>query len=102
MTDKDDLPSLYLLMLKMGFIILKEAARSGENEWLEAELELLHNIPTLVFESNKERHLYFWLKERARYLDTMEKLDIPAARSRCATYYAPIWEKMKPHFDQLT
>lgn len=96
---KDQLAPLYLRMLELGFIVLKEAARSEKSEWVNVELELLHNIPSLVCESNVKRHLYFWEEERGYYLEKMDKLGIAEARSRCATYYEPIWEQMKPIVD---
>ncbi len=97
----EQLKTLYLLHLQLGFIILREAITSGSREWLNAEIELLHNIPTLIGEENRSRHLYFWNEERGLYLDRISALSETAASSKMKTYYEPLWNDMKPIIKQL-
>ena len=59
----DDLNALYAKLLSLGFIVLRQAVDSGDAEWMEAELEMLHNIPSLLGEDNLERHRYYWFTE---------------------------------------
>jgi hypothetical protein len=91
----------YAQTLQVGFIVLKQAFESGACDWIDAELELLHNVPSLIGESNKERHRYFWHRERTRYIDWVSGPGRDEARSRMRTYYEPIWNQMKPLVDTL-
>jgi hypothetical protein len=97
----EKLTSLYLAHLALGFIILREAMASGSKEWLTAEIELLHNIPTLIRDENKLRHLYFWKEERGLYLDRIRSLPETDAQSKMRTYYEPIWKDMEPTIKEL-
>jgi len=97
----EKLTPLYLLHLQLGFIILREAMASGSREWLNAEIELLHNIPTLIGEENLPRHIYFWNEERGLYLDRLSALSETDANSKMRTYYEPLWNDMKPIIQQL-
>ncbi len=90
------LDSMYVNSLSVGFLVLKQAVESGSREWIEAEIELLHNMPSLIGESNKARHRYFWLKERTHYIDWVSKPGREEARSRMLTFYEPIWSEMEP------
>jgi hypothetical protein len=92
---------LYAQTLQVGFIVLKQAFESGAREWIDAELELLHNVPSLIGESNKRRHRYFWDKERTRYIEWVSAPGRDEARSRMRTYYEPIWNEMKPDIETL-
>lgn len=96
-----DLDALYAKLLSLGFVVLKEAARSGGREWLEAELEMLHNVPSLIGEENLERHRYYWFSERQHYIDWASAPGRDQAKSRMLTYYAPIWREMGPLVDEL-
>jgi hypothetical protein len=95
------LESLYAEMLGVGFLVLRQAVESGNRDWINAEFELLHNVPSLMGEDNKERHRYFWSRERARYVDWVSGPGRDEARSRMLTYYDPIWTEMEPLVKQL-
>ncbi len=90
------LESLYAEMLGVGLLVLGQAVESGNRDWINAEFELLHNVPSLMGEDNKERHRYFWYKERARYVDWVCGSGRDEPRSRMLTYYDPIWSEMEP------
>lgn len=92
----NELDVLYARLLQLGFIVLKEAAQTGDREWLGAELEMLHNVPSLLGEENIERHRYFWFSERQTYIDWASVPGRDRAKSRMLTYYAPIWQDMEP------
>jgi hypothetical protein len=93
--------SLYAQTLQVGFLVLRQAFESGIRDWINAELELLHNVPTLIGETNKERHRYFWHKERRRYMDWASAPGRDQAKSRMMTYYQPIWDEMEPLMTQF-
>lgn len=88
------LDPLYVQMLSVGFVVLRQAADSGNNEWIAAELELLHNVPSLIGEPNLERHRYFWQHERTHYLERISGIGLADALSRMRTYYEPIWDEI--------
>lgn len=96
-----ELDSFYIQILKVGLIILRQAYNSGSNEWTNAEFELLHNIPTLIGETNKARHRYFWEKERVHYINWVNEKGSQEAKSRMSIYYSPIWKEMEPLVAQL-
>lgn len=90
------LDKFYLRLLKFGFLILKQAADEGDSAWLKAEIEFLHNVPSLIGETNVQRHRYFWLAEREMYLSWIETHGADRAKSRMRTYYRLILEEMEP------
>jgi hypothetical protein len=90
-----ELDSLYTRLLRLGFIVLKQAAASPDRRWLAAELEMLHNVPSLIGEENHARHQYYWSQERPAYLNWVASSGNAEAKSRMLTYYQPIWCEME-------
>jgi len=97
----DELNSLYAKLLSLGFIVLRQAVESGDPEWAEAELEMLHNVPSLLGEDNVERHRYYWFTERPHYIDWTTAPGREEARSRMLTFYEPVWREMEPLVAEL-
>ena len=95
------LDSLYRDLLNVGFVVLRQAMDSQNREWLEAEVELLHNIPSLIEEENQHRHHYFWSQERAAYIERLKSLGQELPLSRMRTFYEPIWKEMESHIQRL-
>ncbi|WP_373652598.1 MULTISPECIES: hypothetical protein [unclassified Schlesneria] len=92
-----ELENLYLDLLEVGFLVLRQAVDSKDPDWIEAEMEMLHNIPSLVGESNVLRHHYYWFGERTRYLErVLAREGNGEQASRIDTYYEPIWREMEP------
>lgn len=92
----EELNTFYCQLLHLGFIVLRQAVHSGDSEWIRAEIDLLHNLPSLIGESNLERHRYFWFAERDLYIKRISALGRDDANSRMRTYYEPIWLEMEP------
>jgi hypothetical protein len=90
------LDELYAHLLAVGFVVMRQAALSECHDWLEEEFELLHNVPSLIGESNVERHRYFWSKERLHHIEWVSEPGREEAKSRMLTYYKPIWDEMEP------
>lgn len=97
----NELDVLYARLLQLGFIILRDAAHSGDREWLNAELEMLHNVPSLLGEENAERHRCYWYSERQHYIDWVSAPGRDRAKSRMLTYYEPIWREMEASIEEL-
>jgi hypothetical protein len=91
-----ELDRLYARLLQVGFVVLNQAIDSGNKEWVRAEVEFLHNVPTLLGEENSERHRYFWNEERNHYVDWVSTRGPEEARSRMRTYYEPLWSEIQP------
>ena len=96
--DVERLRELYSQFLAAGFLVLRQALDANDVEWATKEIELLHNVPSLLDEHNPERHRYFWHTERERYLEWVKSPGRETARSRMQTYYAPLWRSMEPVF----
>jgi hypothetical protein len=97
----DELDLLYAQFLTVGFVVLREAVESTDREWVDAELELLHNVPSLIGEHNVERHKYFWFQERAHHVQWVSAPGREEAKSRMLTYYQPLWDEMEPFVTRL-
>jgi hypothetical protein len=95
------LATLYIRLLQVGFIVMRQANDSGDREWVDSELELLHNVPSLIEEANTARHHYFWSKERPRHIEWASGPGREWAMSRMRTYYEPIWDEMEPLIREL-
>jgi hypothetical protein len=97
----NELDRLYAQLMQVGLLVLRQAFESGDQAWTRAEIELLHNIPSLLGEEKIDRHRYFWSQERDHYLDWLSANGSVEARSRMRTYYEPIWKEMEPLVAQL-
>ena len=92
----DSLNRLYATLLARGLVLLREAIRSHDEQRAEAEVQFLHNVPTLLDEPNIERHRYFWNVERVAYIEWASKPGHELAAKRVGTYYEPLWQEMEP------
>ncbi|MEX0677867.1 MAG: hypothetical protein WD063_12370 [Pirellulales bacterium] len=92
----NELDTLYSRFLMLGFIALRQAVSARDYEWAEAEIELLHNVPSLLGESNVARHRYFWFTEREHYIQWVTATGRDELKSRLRTYYEPLWQEMEP------
>ena len=90
-----ELDKIYIHLLRVGFVVLKQAIDSGNADWVRAEVEMLHNIPSLIGEVNSERHRYYWNEERSQYIAWADSHGTNETRSRIRTYYEPIWDELE-------
>ncbi len=96
-----ELDFLFARFLSVGFVVMRQAFESSSREWMDDELELLHNVPSLMGENNAKRIEYFWFKERAHYIQRISMPGRELANSRMMTYYKPIWDEMEPHITRF-
>jgi hypothetical protein len=87
---------LYAEFLCAGMPVLRVALNSRDWQWIDAEYEILHNVPSLIGETNIERHKYFWFGERTHHMEWASAPGREEAHSRMLAYYKPIWDKMEP------
>jgi len=90
-----DLDAIYSRLLTVGFVVLRQAVDAKDDDWINAELELLHNVPSLIGESNTKRHQHFWFEERSHYIEWVSAASNKAAESRMRTFYEPIWDELE-------
>jgi len=76
-------------------LVLREAVWARDFEWANAEVEMLHNVPSLIGETNSTRHEYFWLQERTLYIQRTSALGRELQQIRMRTFYEPIWQEME-------
>jgi hypothetical protein len=91
----DRLDECYIRLLGCGLTILREAAYENNLSWVKAEVEFLHNIPSLIGEGNVKRHEYFWMQERSHYLSWLESHGPDKARSMIRALYLPVLNDME-------
>src|SRR4051794_18906821 len=97
----NELNSYYAKILHYGLLVIREAALQNDMEWIKAESQFLHNIPSLIDEPNVQRHEYFWSKERQAYIDWVNASGGETARKRMRMFYEPIWKEMAPLMTEL-
>lgn len=97
----ESLDQLYVDLLHRGMTVLMQALDAQDLAWASAEVELLHNVPSLIGEGNAQRHQYFWEQERAAYQAWVDAHGSREAKSRMSVYYAPIWKEMAPIMAEL-
>ena len=95
------LDHLYSRFLSLGFIVLREAIEANDPEWIKMELEVLHNVPSLIGESNLHRHVYFWQGERTLYIERTFAHNNNSQKSAMRAYYEPIWDEMEPIMKEM-
>ena len=89
MSERDE---IYIQILHHGLLRLRDAAASGHIHHCSVEAEHLHNIPSLIGETNEQRHLYYLGQERCYYLERIDRslpgLDFTLSR------YVELWERL--------
>jgi hypothetical protein len=92
----DELNALYGQLLHFGLLTLRQAIYAGKSDWAKLEVQMLHNLPTLIGETNVERHRCYWFVERDIYRERVLALGDSEPASRMRTYYEPVWQEMEP------
>jgi hypothetical protein len=89
MTERD---LIYLQILHVGLLRLRDAARLGYVEYCANEAEHLHNVPSLIGETNEHRHEFYLEKERPYYLERLD-LSIPGMDFTLRRY-EELWQRL--------
>ena len=91
----DPLDAHYIRLLHVGLPLLRNATLSSVPGWATALAEVLHNVPSLIRETNAHRHRHFWLKERSMYLD-WAATNTSDEVNRCMRLPEMMWREMEP------
>ena len=89
MTERD---AIYVQILHHGLLRIRDSAALGHLQYCAVESEHLHNIPSLIGETNEHRHVYYFSQERAHYFEHVDRsipgLDFTLSR------YAELWTRL--------
>jgi len=89
MTERD---AIYVQILHHGLLRIRDSAALGHIQYCAIESEHLHNIPSLIGETNEERHLYYFSQERTHYIEHVDRslpgLDFTFRR------YVELWARL--------
>ena len=85
---------IYLRLLHLGLLAIREATADANLEWAGAEAEFLHNIPSLIGETKVERHKYFWNVERVMYLEWISAHGGEKQKFRLDTRYQTVLKEL--------
>ena len=81
----------YLDLLHRGMVMVRNLAERGQLELCRVEADHLHNIPTLLGESNERRHVFYIVKERGLYLQRLRELSATEYLESVAIWYSGPW-----------
>src|SRR5688572_11024743 len=84
--------AIYLHILHFGLVRLRDTAGCGNAAYCAVEADHLHNLPSLVGESNEHRHDYYFDKERPFYLERVDR-SVPGIEFTLARY-AELWQRL--------
>jgi hypothetical protein len=90
----NELDKVYLEILYHGLVGIRNASRNGDLEYCKAESEHLHEVPSLVGETNRHRHIYYATGHRAAYLEWIAKNHREDVREWVEVWYAGAWKEL--------
>ena len=97
----EELNPFYVRMLHYGLMIAHNLMFASEFELAKIEIVYLHNMPSLIGETNLRRHAYFWNGERQYYLDCLKEVGDEEKKDYVRMYHEPVWEEMEPVITRL-
>jgi hypothetical protein len=91
--------AVYLDILAFGLLWIRNAGYSGNARACELEADHLHNLPSLIGETNELRHECYFDNERTLYLERTTELDPTTAKRASFTWqrYRDLWAELEAH-----
>ena len=89
-----ELDQLYLAILHRGLISIRNASWNGDIELCKAHSEYLHEVPSLIGETNMHRHIYQAEKVGPAFLAWAKVNDRHDVLQFVNTYYAYEWKQI--------
>jgi hypothetical protein len=84
---------IYLRMLDFALVTMRNYAQDWPAGYCVVEADHVHNLPSLVGETNEARHVYYLRDERAIYLERVDRtrpgIDFLLAR------YEELWTELE-------
>jgi hypothetical protein len=78
-------------LLHRGLVLLRNSAHLGQTALCRIEADHLHNIPTLLGETNEHRHVYYIKQERGLYLERLRELEATEYLEQVGIWYSEPW-----------
>jgi hypothetical protein len=82
----------YLDLLDHGLVMVRNFAYGGHLDLCRIEADHLHNIPSLLGESNEHRHVYYIVQERGLYLQRLRELGATEYLETVSIWYSEPWQ----------
>jgi hypothetical protein len=83
----------YREILHWGLLAIRDWAAHHDNAKLaELEADHIHNLPSLIDETNEARHHYYIITEQPYYLERLEKMSHPEYREFILARYQQPWK----------
>lgn len=90
----EELDAVYMKILGGGLTAIRDAAGAGDLPRCQAEAEHIHNIPSLIGEKNKLRHLDYLGVQRTLYLEWVLSTKRKDLKKFVSLVYIPCWDRM--------
>ncbi len=90
MTERD---RIYIEILGFALPQIRNAAQAGLVEYCAVEADHIHNLPSLIGESNELRHAYYLDAEREWYLERVDRT-LPHVQWLLRRY-AELWSELE-------
>jgi hypothetical protein len=84
---------IYLEMLEHALPAIRNMAQAGFLAYCAIETDHIHNLPSLIGETNEHRHAYYLRAERNLYLERVDRT-IPGVSFLLARY-AEAWSELE-------
>jgi uncharacterized protein (TIGR02996 family) len=81
----------YLDILHRGLVLVRNLAHGGQTELCRIEADHLHNIPSLLGETNESPHVFYILQERGLYLKRLREFGATDYLDQGAIWYSEPW-----------
>lgn len=81
----------YLDILHRGLVLVRNLAHAGQTRLCQIEADHLHNIPTLLDETNERRHVFYIVQERGLYLERLQQFGATAYLEQVTIWYSEPW-----------
>src|SRR5262245_38406364 len=89
------LDQLYLVILYRGLISIRNATWNGDIEFCKAHSEYLHEIPSLIGETNMHRHIYQATKVGPAFLTWAKENGRDDVLQFVNAHYASEWKQIE-------
>lgn len=89
-----ELDQLYISVLYHGLISIRNASSKGDLDLCKAESEYLHEIPSLIGETNLRRHIYQATKVRPAFLKWAKDNGGEDVLRFVKTWFAAEWKRI--------
>ncbi len=87
----------YRDILERGLVAIRNAAQGGLTALCAIEADHIHNIPSLLDETNESRHHYYITAERTGYLEQLKRLDAHQYLEQQLIWYWEPWSVLARH-----